>query len=80
MDEKGNLYASLDHDVGRFHHSTLTDGPAPYAEAIPPALAYDGPLNDEIEIDYSEAEIRAFLAMLAQKLDELRPWPGTAAG
>jgi hypothetical protein len=49
------------------------DGPQPYAAAIPQALAYPGRLNDEMQIPYGESEIRAFLVLLAKKLDELRP-------
>ena len=51
------------------------DGPAVYAEAIPHALAYSGPLNDEIETPHSEGQIREFLARLADGLDALKPWP-----
>ena len=51
----------------------FADGAEVYAAAIPPALAYSGPLNDEIQTEHGEQEIRAFLALLAKKLDESRP-------
>jgi hypothetical protein len=51
----------------------FADGAEVYAEAIPPALAYSGPLNDEIEIEHGEPEIRSFLALLATKLNESHP-------
>jgi hypothetical protein len=50
----------------------FADGTEVYAAAIPPALAYSGRLNDEIETEHGEAEIRSFLALLATKLDESR--------
>lgn len=39
----------------------------------PPALAYSGPVDDEIGTEHGEPEIRAFLALLAKKLDESSP-------
>jgi len=47
-----------------------------YAEAIDGALAYTGPLGDEIPVPpHDEPRLRSFLALVAWKLDELRPWP-----
>jgi hypothetical protein len=49
------------------------DGADVYAGAIAPALAYSGPLDDEIGTGHGEQEIRTFLALLARKLGESRP-------
>ena len=54
----------------------LPGRPGLYAEAIDGALAYTGPLGDEIPVPpHDEPRLRSFLALVAWKLDELRPWP-----
>jgi hypothetical protein len=50
------------------------NNPEEFAEAIPLALAHPGPIADGIPTHHTEEQFRAYLAMLGEKLESLRPW------
>jgi hypothetical protein len=52
----------------------FVDGPAAYSVAIAQALGQPDPVTADIEPPYSEAEVRAFLALVHEELEKHKPW------
>jgi hypothetical protein len=49
--------------------------PNEFVEAIPQALAWPGRLVDALDTPHTEEQFRAYLVLLAERLEALRPWP-----